>query len=186
MVWCAGELAQREMSRLHKEVAYLGPAIDCLKEIIAKRKELAELDTLLAECAKDSSMRGCSSLLPPSTLLSFLFALALLILFLVFMFVLLMCCVVCVFLVYCVFCFVCVYVCGIELVEDASTERTAAVNRLLSLEDECLTHLLPRNRDDHRNAVLEVRAGTGGDEASIFAADIFRMYERFCLAQGWR
>jgi peptide chain release factor 1 len=73
-----------------------------------------------------------------------------------------------------------------ELVGDATAEREAVVGALPGLEDEVLTHLLPRNRDDHRNAILEVRAGTGGDEASIFAADMFRMYERFCMNQGWK
>ena len=46
--------------------------------------------------------------------------------------------------------------------------------------------LLPRDRDDSRNAILEVRAGTGGDEAALFAADLFGMYQRFAARHGWR
>ena len=46
--------------------------------------------------------------------------------------------------------------------------------------------LLPRDRDDSRNAILEVRAGTGGDEAALFASDVFGMYQRFAARHGWR
>ena len=46
--------------------------------------------------------------------------------------------------------------------------------------------LLPKDKDDERNAILEVRAGTGGDEAALFAADLFGMYQRFAANQGWR
>ena len=46
--------------------------------------------------------------------------------------------------------------------------------------------LLPKDKDDARNAILEVRAGTGGDEAALFAADLFAMYQRFAANQGWR
>ena len=46
--------------------------------------------------------------------------------------------------------------------------------------------LLPRDRDDSRNAILEVRAGTGGDEAALFASDLFGMYHRFAAKHGWR
>ena len=46
--------------------------------------------------------------------------------------------------------------------------------------------LLPRDKDDARNAILEVRAGTGGDEAALFAADLFSMYQRFATRLGWR
>ena len=45
--------------------------------------------------------------------------------------------------------------------------------------------LLPRDRDDSRNAILEVRAGTGGDEAALFASDLFGMYQRFAARHGW-
>jgi peptide chain release factor 1 len=46
--------------------------------------------------------------------------------------------------------------------------------------------LLPRDEDDERNAILEIRAGTGGDEAALFAADLFRMYQRYAALHGWR
>ena len=46
--------------------------------------------------------------------------------------------------------------------------------------------LLPKDKDDERNAILEVRAGTGGDEAALFGADLFSMYQRFAANQGWR
>ena len=46
--------------------------------------------------------------------------------------------------------------------------------------------LLPRDKDDSRNAILEVRAGTGGDEAALFASDLFGMYQRFAARHGWR
>jgi peptide chain release factor 1 len=46
--------------------------------------------------------------------------------------------------------------------------------------------LLPKDSADERNAILEVRAGTGGDEAALFAADLFRMYQRYAAARGWR
>jgi peptide chain release factor 1 len=53
-------------------------------------------------------------------------------------------------------------------------------------EEELRLLLLPKDPNDERNVVLEIRAGTGGDEASLFAQDIFRMYTRYCEAQGWR
>lgn len=46
--------------------------------------------------------------------------------------------------------------------------------------------LLPKDEADERDVILEVRAGTGGDEATLFAGDLFRMYNRFALLQGWR
>ena len=46
--------------------------------------------------------------------------------------------------------------------------------------------LLPKDAMDERNVIVEVRAGTGGDEASLFAGDLFRMYERYAATQGWR
>ncbi len=46
--------------------------------------------------------------------------------------------------------------------------------------------LVPADPEDSKNCILEIRAGTGGDEASIFAGDIFRMYSKFCERKGWR
>jgi peptide chain release factor 1 len=54
------------------------------------------------------------------------------------------------------------------------------------LHAELQTALLPRDPDDERNAFLEIRAGTGGDESALFAGDLARMYLRWCERQGWR
>ncbi len=53
------------------------------------------------------------------------------------------------------------------------------------LEQEIKEMLLPRDPRDQRNVIFEIRAGTGGDEASLFAADLFRMYSRYAERQGW-
>ena len=54
------------------------------------------------------------------------------------------------------------------------------------LEDKLQVQLLPKDELDDKNIMLEIRAGTGGDEASIWAGDLLRMYERYCTAQGWK
>ena len=54
------------------------------------------------------------------------------------------------------------------------------------LEQQLQVLLLPKDPDDERNAFLEVRAGTGGDEAALFAGDLFRMYSRYAEARRWR
>jgi len=58
--------------------------------------------------------------------------------------------------------------------------------RLEAEEAALMRALLPRDRDDDRSAILEIRAGTGGEEAALFAADLFRMYQRYAEARGWR
>jgi peptide chain release factor 1 len=58
--------------------------------------------------------------------------------------------------------------------------------RLPELERNVQLMLLPKDEADERNAILEVRAGTGGEEAALFAAELFRMYERYAALQGWR
>ena len=58
--------------------------------------------------------------------------------------------------------------------------------RLPDLEQQVKLALLPKDADDQRNAILEVRAGTGGDEAALFAAELFRMYQRYAALRGWR
>ncbi|MCH8553005.1 MAG: peptide chain release factor 1 [Natronospirillum sp.] len=65
-------------------------------------------------------------------------------------------------------------------------EYAAAEARMNELEDELQTLLLPRDPDDRKNVFLEIRAGTGGDEAALFAGDLLRMYTRFAEARGWR
>ncbi|MDR1967672.1 MAG: peptide chain release factor 1, partial [Burkholderiaceae bacterium] len=68
----------------------------------------------------------------------------------------------------------------------ASEEITAAETELTQLEAELQRLLLPRDPDDARNAFIEIRAGTGGDESALFAGDLARMYTRHAQAQGWR
>src|SRR5579859_275474 len=58
--------------------------------------------------------------------------------------------------------------------------------RRAQVEDEIKTLLLPRDPNDEKNVVLEIRAGTGGDEATLFADELFRMYSRYAESQRWR
>ena len=73
-----------------------------------------------------------------------------------------------------------------ELVEMANEEIDAANLAVEKLDEELQWHLIPKDKDDERNIYLEVRAGTGGDEAAIFAGDLFRMYSRYAETQGWQ
>jgi len=73
-----------------------------------------------------------------------------------------------------------------ELAELAEEEIAAANTRLQQLESELLAHLVPKDPRDDGDIYLEVRAGTGGDEAAIFAGDLFRMYARYAERQGWK
>lgn len=73
-----------------------------------------------------------------------------------------------------------------ELRELAEDEIKAASERLVQLEGELLAQLVPKDARDDGGLYLEVRAGTGGDEAAIFAGDLFRMYSRYAETQGWR
>ena len=68
----------------------------------------------------------------------------------------------------------------------ARQELTHLRERRDNLLDEIKVLLLPKDPNDERNVVLEIRAGTGGDEAGLFAADLFRMYNRFSESQGWK
>jgi peptide chain release factor 1 len=72
-----------------------------------------------------------------------------------------------------------------ELAEMAREERDALVPRAAALEEQLKILLLPKDAADERSAILEVRAGTGGDEAALFAADLFRMYSRYAEQRGW-
>ncbi|MDO8834641.1 MAG: peptide chain release factor 1 [Vicinamibacterales bacterium] len=67
----------------------------------------------------------------------------------------------------------------------ADEELPALKGRLDALQEEIKVLLLPKDPNDERNVVLEIRAGTGGDEAALFAADLFRMYARFAERQRW-
>ncbi len=68
----------------------------------------------------------------------------------------------------------------------AIEEEANARQKLLALEAEIKIALVPKNPMDQRNAILEVRAGTGGDEATLFATELLRMYLRFCEEKGWK
>src|SRR5215210_275757 len=68
----------------------------------------------------------------------------------------------------------------------AEAERETLASRSVELAQQIHLALLPKDAMDDRNVVLEIRAGTGGDEASLFAGDLFRMYERFAGLQGWK
>ncbi|NLN28921.1 MAG: peptide chain release factor 1 [Firmicutes bacterium] len=73
-----------------------------------------------------------------------------------------------------------------ELRELARAERAELAERLTKLEEQLKVLLLPKDPADEKNVIMEIRAGTGGDEAAIFAADLFRMYSRYAERQGWR
>ncbi len=73
-----------------------------------------------------------------------------------------------------------------DLREMAELEVDQAKEALVGLEDKLQRMLLPKDPNDSRNVYLEVRAGTGGDEAAIFSGDLFRMYSRYAEKQGWR
>ena len=73
-----------------------------------------------------------------------------------------------------------------EMCDMASAEKPALEEKRLALEHQIKLALLPKDAMDERNVILEIRAGTGGDEASLFAGDLFRMYERYAARQGWK
>lgn len=73
-----------------------------------------------------------------------------------------------------------------EMVEMAKMELDEAKKRLPELEEEIKFMLIPKDPEDAKNVMVEIRAGTGGDEASIFAGDLFRMYTKYCEDKGWR
>nr|WP_301334474.1 peptide chain release factor 1 [Variovorax dokdonensis] len=73
-----------------------------------------------------------------------------------------------------------------DMAEMAAEEIASGEAEVLQLEDELQRLLLPKDPDDERNAFLEIRAGTGGDESALFAGDLFRMYTRHAERAGWR
>ncbi|KJD35622.1 peptide chain release factor 1 [Tamlana sedimentorum] len=73
-----------------------------------------------------------------------------------------------------------------EMVEMAKMQYDEAKEGIPKLEEEIRVLLIPKDPEDSKNAVVELRAGTGGDEASIFAGDLFRMYNKYCENKGWR
>ncbi len=73
-----------------------------------------------------------------------------------------------------------------EMVDLAYAERASLAERITDLEHQLRIALLPKDSADEKSAILEVRAGTGGDEAALFAADLFRMYTRYADLKGWK
>ena len=73
-----------------------------------------------------------------------------------------------------------------EMRELARAEVDSLSERLARVEEELRVLLLPRDPNDEKNVILEIRAGTGGDEATLFAAEMLRMYARYAERQGWR
>ena len=73
-----------------------------------------------------------------------------------------------------------------EMRELAEMEKGEAQERLADLEQQIRIALLPKDAADEGGAILELRAGTGGDEAAIFAGDLYRMYERYAQSKGWK
>ncbi len=73
-----------------------------------------------------------------------------------------------------------------ELREMAKEELTASMERRETMEEEIRLLLIPADPTDSKNAVVEIRGGTGGDEACIFAGDLFRMYTRYCEKKRWK
>ena len=122
-----GQLSSENYVRITRELAELNPLIDAVKAYRAAEAEVAGIDSLLADAATDTEMRGM-----------------------------------------------------------AEAERETLAARSLELAQQIRVALLPKDAMDDRNVMLEIRAGTGGDEASLFAGDLFRMYERFAALQGWK
>ena len=73
-----------------------------------------------------------------------------------------------------------------ELIEMAETELEDLENERLKLEDEIKILLLPKDPNDNKDIIMEIRAGTGGEEAALFAGDLYRMYSRYAEIKGWR
>src|SRR6266545_4136502 len=73
-----------------------------------------------------------------------------------------------------------------EMRQMAAAEKPQLEQKRAALEQDIKLALLPKDAMDERNVILEIRAGTGGDEASLFAGDLFRMYERYSAKQGWK
>lgn len=73
-----------------------------------------------------------------------------------------------------------------ELKEMAREEMETCSERLPSLEEEIKLLLVPADPEDDKNAIVEIRGGTGGDEAALFAGDLYRMYVKYCESKGWK
>ena len=73
-----------------------------------------------------------------------------------------------------------------EMIEMAKMQLEEAKEALPKLEEEIKFMLIPKDPEDAKDVVMEIRAGTGGDEASIFAGDLYRMYAKYCESKGWK
>ncbi len=73
-----------------------------------------------------------------------------------------------------------------EMLEMAKLQLEEAREAMPNLEEEVKLLLIPKDPEDAKDVVMEIRAGTGGDEASIFAGDLYRMYVKYCESRGWR
>ena len=73
-----------------------------------------------------------------------------------------------------------------DMIEMAKMQLDEAKSNIVLLEEEIKYMLIPRDPEDAKNAVMEIKAGTGGDEASIFAGDLHRMYTKYCENKGWK
>lgn len=73
-----------------------------------------------------------------------------------------------------------------EMKEMAHDELVSCTKRIPELEEEIKLLLVPADPEDNKNAIVEIRGGTGGDEAAIFAGDLYRMYVRYCESKGWK
>ena len=73
-----------------------------------------------------------------------------------------------------------------EMIEMAKLQLDEAKKEIPKIEEEIKVLLIPKDPDDAKNVVVELRAGAGGDEASIFAGDLYRMYTKYCEGRGWK
>ena len=73
-----------------------------------------------------------------------------------------------------------------DMVEMAKMQMDEAKSKIVVLEEDIKMMLIPKDPEDAKNAVMEIKAGTGGDEASIFAGDLHRMYTKYCESKGWK
>ena len=73
-----------------------------------------------------------------------------------------------------------------EMLAMIQKEVDEYTSKVTQLDETIMSELVPKDEDDKRPVVLEVRSGTGGDEASLFAGELFKMYEKFCHLKGWR
>ena len=73
-----------------------------------------------------------------------------------------------------------------EMRDMAKEELDSCTSQLPQLEEEIKLLLVPADPEDSKNAIVEIRGGTGGDEAAIFAGDLFRMYAKYCETKGWK